>query len=57
MKSFTEKFERIFTAIAFAEAGELDTAQKIMRERPHDKKREDVSLRKTARMSAPGAKR
>ena len=57
MKSFTEKFDRIFTAITFAEAGELETAQKIMREKPRDKKRDDAGLRKTARKSAPGAKR
>lgn len=57
MKNFTEKFDRIFTAITFAEAGELETAQKIMRERPRDQKRDDAGLRKTARMSAPGAKR
>ena len=57
MKSFTEKFDRIFTAITFAEAGELDTAQKIMRERPRNQKRDETVLRKTARMSAPGAKR
>lgn len=57
MKSFTEKFDRIFTAITFAEAGELDTAQKIMRERPRDQKRDETGVRKTIRMSAPGAKR
>ena len=57
MKSFTEKFDRIFTAITFAEAGEFETAQKIMRERPTDRKRDNTGVRKTARMSAPGAKR
>jgi hypothetical protein len=57
MKSFTEKFERIFTAITFAEAGELDTAQKIMNDRPRDQKRDNTTARKTARMSAPGIKR
>lgn len=57
MKSFTEKIERIFTAITFAEAGEFETAQKIMRERPRDQKRDGTAVRKTARMSAPGAKR
>jgi hypothetical protein len=57
MKSFTEKFERIFTAITFAEAGEFETAQKIMRERPTDRKRDNADVRKTARMSAPGVKR
>ena len=57
MKSFTEKFERIFTAITFAEAGEFETAQQIMRDKPKGRKRDDASVRKTARMSAPGAKR
>ena len=57
MKSFTEKFDRIFTAITFAEAGEFETAQKIIRERPADQKRDNKGVRKTARMSAPGVKR
>jgi len=57
MKSFTEKMERIFTAITFAEAGEFETAQEIMRERPKDRKHEQTGLRKSPRMSAPGAKR
>lgn len=30
MKSFTKKLEKMFTAITFAEAGELDTARQIM---------------------------
>ena len=57
MKHFTEKFDRIFTAITFAEAGEFETAQKIMRERPIDQRRDNTGVRKTARMSAPGVKR
>jgi len=57
MKSFTETFERIFTAITFAEAGEFETAREIMRERPTDQKRDKAGVRKTVRMSAPGAKR
>jgi len=57
MKSFTEKIERIFTAITFAEAGEFETAREIMRERPRDRKRDNTGIRKTVRMSAPGAKR
>lgn len=57
MKSFTEKIDRIFTAITFAEAGELDTAQKIMRERPRDQKRDEAVVRKTAGMSVLSAKR
>jgi len=57
MKSFTEKFERIFTAITFAEAGEFETAKKIMNDRPRDQKRDNTTARKTSRMSAPGVKR
>ena len=57
MKSVTEKIERIFTAITFAEAGEFETAREIMRERPRDQKRDNTAVRKTVRMSAPGAKR
>jgi hypothetical protein len=57
MKGFTEKMERIFTAITFAEAGEFETAQEIMREKPKDRKRDQTGLRKSTRMSAPGAKR
>jgi len=57
MKSFTEKFDRLFTAITFAEAGEFETAREILKERPTDRKRDNTGVRKTARMSAPGAKR
>ena len=57
MKSFTEKFERIFTAITFAEAGEFETAQEIMRNKPRNQKRDGEGTRKAARMTAPGAKR
>ncbi len=57
MKSFTEKFDRLFTAITFAEAGEFDTAREILKERPTDQKRDSTNVRKTPRMSAPGAKR
>ena len=57
MKSFTEKFDRLFSAITFAEAGEFETAREILKERPIDRKRDNTGVRKTARMSAPGAKR
>ena len=38
MESFTTKFERIFSAVAFAEAGEFETARGILHESPaaHD---------------------
>ena len=57
MKSFTEKFDRLFSAITFAEAGEFETAREILKERPTDRKRDNTGVRKTARMSAPGVKR
>ena len=34
MESITEKFERIFSAVAFAEAGEFETARGILNESP-----------------------
>lgn len=34
MESITAKFERIFSAVAFAEAGEFDTARGILNEAP-----------------------
>ncbi len=57
MKGFTEKWDRLFSAITFAEAGEFETAREMLREKPRDEKRETPYARKTARMSAPGAKR
>ncbi len=57
MKELSRKFEQIFTAITFAEAGEFETAREIMRDQPKDRKRDIQRTRKTARISAPGAKR
>jgi len=57
MKGFSEKWEKIFTAITFAEAGEFDTAREIMREKARDEKRDTRVVRKQARISAPGMKR
>ena len=57
MKSFSEKWDRLFSAITFAEAGEFDTAREILREDTRDKKRDTKVTRKTERLSAPGAKR
>lgn len=33
-ESLTEKFERIFSAVTFAEAGEFETAREILNESP-----------------------
>lgn len=57
MKGFGEKFERTFSAIAFAEAGEFETAREILRDSKRADKRDTAAPRKSARISAPGAKR
>ncbi len=54
---FSEKWDRLFSAVTFAEAGEFDTAREILREKDRDQKRDTKSTRKTARISAPGVKR
>ncbi len=54
---FSEKWDRLFSAITFAEAGEFDTAREILREKDRDQKRDTKITRKTARLNAPGAKR
>ena len=57
MKGFSEKWERMFSAVTFAETGELETAREIMREQKRDQKRDTKVIRKTNRISAPGIKR
>lgn len=57
MKGFREKWDRIFSAVTFAEAGEFDTAREILREKDRPEKRDTKTARKTARLTAPGAKR
>ncbi len=52
MKSLTEKLERIFMAVAFAEEGEYETAREILKEKRLEQKRETQSPRKIARPSA-----
>jgi len=43
MKTFSEKFEKIMMAVAFAEAGELETARQfVYRDRPARKPRPDT---------------
>lgn len=52
---FMKEFEKVFTAAAFAEAGEHETARQILREREEDVKRQDA--RPDNRIQAPGIKR
>jgi len=57
MTGISERWERMFSAITFAEAGEFETAREIMREQKRDQKRDTQIARKTTRISAPGIKR
>jgi hypothetical protein len=57
MRGFWEKWDRLFSAITFAEAGEFGTARELMRENARDEKRDTVIKRKIPRISAPGVKR
>ncbi len=57
MKGLWEKWDRLFSAIAFAEAGEFETARELMREKARVEKRDTIIKRKIPRISAPGAKR
>jgi hypothetical protein len=57
MKKFMEKLENIYSAVAFAEAGEHETAREILRENKRDQKRGRVSERPRKQLRAPGIKR
>ncbi len=57
MKKFIKKLEDIYAAVAFAEAGEFDTARDIMREEKRPQKREDITPRPRKELRAPGIKR
>jgi len=57
MKSLSRTWEKLFTAITFAEAGEFESARNIMRDREQDQKRDTQVIRKSIRLSAPGATR
>ena len=57
MKGFAKRFDQLFSAITFAEAGEFETAREIMKEEVRDRKRDRQVARKTPSISAPGAKR
>ena len=59
MNGFAKKIENLFVAIAFAEAGEFDTAREYMREedRPRQIDRVTPSVRPRQVLRAPGLKR
>lgn len=59
MKKLAKKLERLFTAAAFAEAGEHDTAREILREeeRPRQVDRISPTMRGRKELRAPGIKR
>jgi len=57
MKKFMEKLENIYSAVAFAEAGEHATAREILRENKRDQKRGRVSERPRKQLRAPGIDR
>jgi len=56
MKKLLKKLENIYAAVAFAEAGEFDTARE-MREDKRVQKRDRVSPRTRPQLRAPGIKR
>ena len=56
MNGFAKKIENLFVAIAFAEAGEFDTAREYMREedRPRQTDRVVPTVRPRVTLRAPG---
>ena len=54
MKKFIKKIENIYAAVAFAEAGEHETAREILREDKHPQKRDRISQRPRKQLRAPG---
>jgi len=57
MKKLMKKIENIYAAVAFAEAGEHETAREIMREDDRPQKRERTSERPRKQLRAPGMDR
>ncbi len=52
-----KRLEDIYAAVAFAEAGEFETAREIMREEERPQKRDRISPRPRKQLRAPGIKR
>ncbi len=57
MKNFLKKLEDIYSAVAFAEAGEHETAVDILRDEKRTQKRDRRSTRSRKQLRAPGIKR
>lgn len=57
MRKLMKKIEEVYAAVAFAEAGEFDTAREIMREEKNVQKREHIAQRPRKQLRAPGVKR
>ncbi len=57
MKKLMKRLEDIYAAVAFAEAGEFETAREIMREEERPQKRDRISPRPRKQLRAPGIKR
>lgn len=57
MKNLLKKLENIYAAVAFAEAGEHDTAKDILKEEKRTQKRDRITPRPRTQLRAPGIKR
>lgn len=57
MKRFLKRLENIYAAVAFAEAGEFETAREIMREEKRPQKVERITPRPRKQLRAPGMDR
>jgi hypothetical protein len=57
MKKLMKKIENIYAAVAFAEAGEHETAREILREDKRPQKRDRMSQRPRKQLRAPGMER
>lgn len=56
MKKLLKKIEDIYSAVAFAEAGEHETSREILNEEKRDQKRDRPSTRNRRQLRAPGMK-
>ncbi len=57
MKKLLKKLEDIYAAVAYAEAGEFETAKEIMREEKRTQKRDSITPRPHKQLRTPGIKR